>query len=159
MSYFQKIPDKHFDADASFLVKESRTMRLVIGMVVLVLAVFIIRGSVIAGSILLVVGIATIIISRKTQVIMTINKNGFFYYGNLITNWKNFVSAQFLDEAPTLTASTTGFSDQFFLALRYYKDNHEGCFERKFPLTNTQDKSEEEILAAIRFYSRNSRKQ
>jgi hypothetical protein len=87
---------------------------------------------------------------------MTINPSGFYYYGKLITNWKNFVSAQFVDNVPALSGSSSGISDQFFLIMRYYKEGQPACFERKFRLTNTQDKAEEEILAAIKFYYANS---
>jgi hypothetical protein len=35
--------------------------------------------------------------------------------------------------------------------LKYYKDEKPGYFGRKIPLTDNQDKSEEEIIAAIKF--------
>lgn len=156
MSFFQKISDKQFDYEADFVVKESKTMRLVIGLVLLAIAIAMIQSSWLIAAIIGTASIASLIASRRNLVIMTINKKGFYYYGNMLTNWKNFVSAEFLDEAPTISSSSTGFSDRFSLYMKYYKDGHKECFGRKIPLTNTQDKAEEEILAAIRFYYRNS---
>ena len=99
---------------------------------------------------------ASIIASRKNRIVITVNKEGIFYYETLVTNWNNFVSAKFIDQAPQLSKSSLGFSDQFFIALRYRKTADAALYERKIPLTNTQDKSEEEIMAAIRFYYKKS---
>jgi hypothetical protein len=120
------------------------------------LSLFLIKGSLVIAGATALIGIASLVASRKSQTIMTINKNGFFYYGSLLTNWSNFVSAEFLDEMPTLSSTSSGLSDKFSLYIKYYRDDKPGCFGRKIPLTNTQDKSEEEIIAAIRFYSRNN---
>jgi hypothetical protein len=150
--YFQKIPDNQFNAATSFEVKESRKMRLIIGIVALALAAFMVQSSPFLSGVVAIFGAGSIFASTKERTVMTVNKDGFFYYGSLITNWNNFVSARFIDQMPEISSTSLGISDQFFLAVRYYKENEPGCFERKFALTNTQDKSEEEIMAAIRFY-------
>jgi len=36
--------------------------------------------------------------------------------------------------------------------ISYYKDGEDGCFVRKIPLTNTQDRAEEEIVEAMKFF-------
>ena len=41
------------------------------------------------------------------------------------------------------------------MMIRYYKSGEDGYFGRKIPFTDTQDKSEEEIIAAIKFYHAN----
>jgi hypothetical protein len=87
---------------------------------------------------------------------MTINRNGFFYYGTLITSWGNFISARFHDDIPLPSNNSVAVSDKFYLVLRYYKDGRQEIYERRIRFTNTQNKSEEEILAAIRFYYKNS---
>lgn len=127
-------------------------MRLIIGIVALAFAVFMAQSSPFLSAIVAIFGITSIVISTRERIIMTVNKDGFFYYGSLITNWNNFVSARFIDQTPQVSSTSLGISDQYFLSVRYRKDNEPGCFERKFALTNTQDKAEEEILAAIRFY-------
>lgn len=156
MAFFQPISEKQFQADADFEVKESKQMRLIIGGFFFLLSLFMLKDFLWIGLIVCAIGIGTLIVSRRNETVMTINREGFFYYGRLLTNWKNFVSAEFLDELPVQASGSAGLSDQFFLSIRYYKDNKPGCFALKIPLTNTQDKSEEEILAAIRFYYRNS---
>ncbi len=86
------------------------------------------------------------IIKRKT--IIQINKTGLFYFGELITNWSDFIDAVVTQDEKIIT-----FQDNFVLFVRYR--NEEGrIFRSRIPLTNTQDKAEEEIIAAIRFFSR-----
>lgn len=156
--FFTKIPDDRFDAGTDFIVKESKKMHLVIGILLLVFSGIFFQGSVLFGAAAAVAGVFSLLKSRKDQTIMKVNSTGFFYYGDLITNWRNFVSVDFVDEPPAISSSSTGLSDKFFLALKYYKDGRPECFARKFSLTNTQDKSEEEIIAAIRFYYKNFKK-
>lgn len=156
MAFFQKISEKQFDADACFVVKESTSMRLFIGLLLLTIASFMFKGSLPMAILIGIIGIGSLVASTKNQTIMEINRTGFYYYGNLVTNWNNFVSAEFVDEMPVLSGSSTGLSDKFSINLTYYKDGNPNCYARKIPLTNTQDKSEEEIMAAIRFYYRHN---
>ncbi len=79
---------------------------------------------------------------------MTINKNGFFHYGKLITNWNNFIDVAVKEEEKMFS-----IKDNFALFIKYYKDGEPGHFGRKIKLTNTQNKAEEEIIAAIKFLS------
>ncbi|HVF96410.1 MAG TPA: hypothetical protein VM871_03770 [Flavisolibacter sp.] len=82
----------------------------------------------------------------KKSTIIKINRQGFFYYGKHITNWDNFVDARLAQDEIVIS-----IQDNFVLFVRY-KKNEGGIYQRKFPLTNTQDKAEEEIIAAIRFF-------
>ena len=131
-------------------------MRRIIGGFFLLFSLFMLKDFLWLGILVGAIGIGTLIVSTQNETVMLINRNGFYYYGSLLTNWTNFVSAEFLDELPVQASGSAGLSDQFFLSVKYYKDSQPGCFALKIPLTNTQDKSEEEILAAIRFYYRNS---
>lgn len=150
--YFQKIKAEKFDTDAGFVVKESKSMRLFIGVLALAIAGIMSRSSVPLAVVIAAFGCASLFASTKTKVIMMISKAGFFYYGKCITDWTHFESAKFIDEMPQLSKSSLGISDQFFLAIRYRKEGDENCYERKIALTNTQDKSEEEIMAAISYF-------
>jgi uncharacterized membrane protein len=134
-------------------------MRVFIGLVALAIAAFMTRSSIPLAVLIFIFGVASLLASRKNRIIMTINRDGFFYYGSLITNWTNFVSARFIDQAPQLSKSSLGIADQFYLAIRYHKEADDTCYERKIALTNTQDKAEEEIMAAIRFYYSKSQDQ
>jgi len=42
--------------------------------------------------------------------------------------------------------------------IKYYEDGKPGYFGRKIPFTDTQDKSEEEIIGAVKFYYKNRHK-
>lgn len=156
MSFFQTITEDQFNADADFIVKESKKMRLIIGIFLLCFAVIMIRDYVWMAIVAAIPGIVSLVASTRDQVIMKINKSGFYYYGKLLTDWNNFVSAEFMDEMPVLMSGSAGLADKFSLYIKYYKTDQPGCFARKIPLTNTQDKSEEEIIAAVRFYYRHS---
>lgn len=150
--YFQKISHDQFHAEEGFVVRESKRMRLFIGLIALAIAALMTRSSIPLAILISIFGFASLLASRKNRVVMTINKEGFYYYGCLVTNWKNFVSASFIDQPPQLSKSSLGISDQFYIAVRYRKESDATCYERKIALTNTQDKAEEEIMAAIRFY-------
>jgi hypothetical protein len=156
MSFFQKVSEEQFSADADFVVKESKKMRLIFGIFLLAFAAVIAKDYIWMALVVAIPGTASLLASTRNQVIMKINKTGFFYYGKLLTDWNHFVSAEFMDEMPVLLSGSAGLSDKFSLYIKYYKLDQPGCFGRKIPLTNTQDKSEEEIIAAVRFYYRNS---
>ena len=86
---------------------------------------------------------------------MMVNKSGFYYYGSLITNWANFIDVEFVDDVPLPDQNSSGISDRFSMLMRFYKDDQPGLyFTQQFRFTNTQDKSEEEIIAAVKFYHR-----
>lgn len=89
---------------------------------------------------------------------MIINKKGFYYYGELLTNWENFISAKFIDELPLPGANSTGINDEYYLLIKYFRDGKPGHFGRRIRLTATQDKAEEEIMAAIKFYYKEHQK-
>lgn len=156
MAFFQTISEDRFQADADFVVKESKKMRRIIGGFFFLFSLFMLKDFLWMGLIVGSIGIGVLVASRRNETVITVNRNGFFYYDCLLTTWTNFVSAEFLDELPVQMSGSAGLSDQFFLYLKYYHDDKPGCFALKIPLTNTQDKSEEEILAAIRFYYRHS---
>jgi hypothetical protein len=79
---------------------------------------------------------------------LSVDCNGIYQNKKLVTSWQNFAEA-------FVTQLYTGrqISDNFVLIIRYYKEGITGNFRMTIPLTNTQNKSEEEILEAIqRFY-------
>lgn len=82
---------------------------------------------------------------------MEVNAHGFFYFGKLITDWKHFISVKFTEEEKAFR-----ISDNFVLLLEYFKPNEPNSFIIKINLGNTQNKSEEEIVEAVRFYHQQS---
>lgn len=153
--HFQKIPDSQFNIEEDFLVKTSRKIKLLYGLFLLVIALAIASISMWIAIFFAIPVILYLIKSTRKVVIMKINKYGFYYFGRLIFSWNNFKDVEFIDEVPLPGYYSSGINDQFSLMIRYYKDGEPGFYGRKIPLTNTQDKSEEEIMAAIGFYSKN----
>ena len=158
--YFQKISDANFNADGDFYVKDSRGCNMNLG--ILFLAVFVLTMSkdgfntkalsiyqllylsVLPGLYLIKRGII-----NKT--IITINKSGFYYFDELVTNWHNFIDALVTQDEENRNIPYD-VTDRFMLVIRYGKIGHTGFFARKILMTAAMDKSEEEIMAAIKFY-------
>jgi hypothetical protein len=156
--FFQNIPDDHFNVESDFMVKESKKMHLIIGIFFFIFSLAAFSVSLVMGGILLIFSIGMLVKSTKDQTIMKINREGIYYYGQLLTDWDNFISSEFIDELPLPSSNSNGLSDQFFLMIKYYKEGFPGYYGRKIRLTNTQDKSEEEIVAAITFYFKHYQK-
>ena len=154
-AYFQKISDDQFNFETDFIVQESKQMNLVIGMVSLIFSLVAFSMSVLMGGLILLFAIGSLMRSSKDTTIMKINKTGFYYLGELVTDWDHFISEEFIDEGPARPRS--GAVDRFYLMIKYYKDERSGYYGRKIRFTDTQDKSEEEVIAAIKFYYKNSR--
>jgi len=150
--YFQKVSDDQFNASADYVVKESKGVNLIRGIFFFILGLGFVSISW-YGWFLVVASIAVVARAFREDVSMIVNKVGFFYYGQLITDWDHFISEEFIDDGPA-TPRRAG-KDQFYLMIKYYKEGQPGYYGRKIPFTDTQDKSEEEIMAAIRFYYKN----
>ena len=155
--FFQKISEETFDLESDFIVRESKKMHFFVGILFLILSIAAFQMSIIIGSFILIFAILAFARGFKRQIIIRINKEGIFYYGKLLTDWPHFISYQFIDEAPMISANSAGLGDRFFLMIKYDKKDLPGHFGRKIRLTNTQDKAEEEIIAAINFYCNNWR--
>ncbi len=151
--HFQKISDKQFHPKKDFIVKDSKTMNVVFGIAFLFIALILSASfSKLFGLLMIIPAILFFRKSNENKMIMVVNKNGFYYYGELLTNWENFISAKFIDELPLPAPNSYGINDEYYLLLKYFKDGESGHFGRKIRLTNNQDKAEEEIMAAIAFY-------
>lgn len=108
------------------------------------------------GLFLIIPALAIIVRGFRNRIIMVINKNGFCYYGQLLTDWDHYISQEFIDDGPSMSGS--GAKDKFYVLIKYYKEGQPGYYGRKIRLTDSQDKSEEEIIAAIKFYYKNPEK-
>ena len=155
---FQTISDDHFNIEQDFVVKESQGVNTIIGIFILCLVVGLLSTIGIRWTILIpiasvaITAIAYIKNGVTNPTVILINKNGFYYYGQFITNWNNFIDIKFIDDMPRAEIYTKGIQDRFGMMIRYYKDGEDGYYGRKISFTDTQDKSEEEIIAAIKFY-------
>ena len=158
--YFQKVSDKNFNPDREFYVKDSKGCNMIVGILFLAAFVLIIcidRFNTAHLSVyqLLYLSIlpAVYMIRRSiiNKTIMTINKTGFYYLGELVTDWKNFIDASVSQDEENRRVPYD-ITDRFMLLIRYGKEGEPGYFGRKFLMTAVMDKSEEEIIAAIKFY-------
>ena len=84
---------------------------------------------------------------RSKRVYIRINKTGIYQDEQFVTGWSNFLNAYI-----TQKESVLSIQDNFILIVEYMKDGNDQGFRRKIPLTNTQNKSEEEVLEAIKFF-------
>jgi energy-coupling factor transporter transmembrane protein EcfT len=157
-AFLQKIPDDRFNSESDFVVKESKTMNAIVGIFFLIFSFAGFSVSLVFGSITLFIAIGAFVRSTKDETIIKINKKGFYYYGELVTDWDHFISDEFIDEVPLPSGSNPGVNDQFFVMIKYYKDGLPGYYGRKIRFTDSQDKSEDEIMAAIKFYYTNRQK-
>lgn len=158
--YFQKISIKNFDVAGNFYVKDSKGCNITMG--ILFLAAFILTAcidrfntnefsiyqllylSIIPGVYLIRRGIVN-------KIIMTINKSGFYYLDELITGWDNFIDA-FVTQDEENRKIPYDVTDRFMLVIRYGKMGSTNIYARKILMTAVMDRSEEEIIAAIKFY-------
>jgi hypothetical protein len=140
--------------EEDFLVKESKTINYVAGAIMV--AVFI--ASLFIGDfgwynylfglgLFLVPGAFYLARGNRNTTIIRINKTGFYYSGRLLADWHHFYGAAVRDKT-----EVGRYRDNFVLEFRYYSPDYTKVYTESFPLTNTQDKAEEEIIAAINFY-------
>ena len=79
---------------------------------------------------------------------ISINRKGIWFSRILVCIWENFISAK----AEQQELAVGGWSDQVFLSIRYFKGTEGDIYKKSIQLGSTQDKSEEEIIAAIEYF-------
>jgi hypothetical protein len=84
---------------------------------------------------------------RSKRIYIRINKNGIYQDEEFVTGWSCFLNAYISQKEVVLS-----IKDNFILVVEYVKQGQDNGFRRKIPLTNTQDKSEEDVLEAIKFF-------
>ena len=140
-----------------FVVKENRGLYLVLGLICLAIFIYSLTDKVdfdYTGKfrfkmMYLVAVPAFFFLARALKagrVIIRINKEGIYYFGELITNW------QFFKDATVTQAEKMWTLQDNFILLIHYADAEGKKYRSKIPLTNNQDKSEEEIIAAIKYF-------
>jgi hypothetical protein len=87
--------------------------------------------------------------AKSKRVYIRINSKGIYQDEKLITTWSHFLNA-FIEEKQVALS----IKDNFMLVVEYVKDKSGSGYRKKIPLTNTQNKSEEQIIAAIKFFYR-----
>ena len=150
--------------NSNFTLKESKRLNFIAGVILLILAALVLYhiitdyhfDQVVIYKKLLLLSLLPAIFfllrGFKNTVLLTINKTGIYRCGDLLTTWDNFISAHI-----TQDQITGSIKDNFVLYIDFYIDEQAGYFRRKIKLPNTSDKSEEEILEAIRYFCKFSK--
>jgi hypothetical protein len=87
--------------------------------------------------------------ARSNRVYIRVNKNGIYQDEKLVTGWANLLKAHITQKEKT---GIINLQDNFLLVIEYRKAGLQQGFRHKIPLTNTQNKSEEEVLEAVQFF-------
>lgn len=81
--------------------------------------------------------------------VLKINGEGIYRRKQLVTNWDHFLQAEVTEERMLNTNPP-----EPVLVIYYTKEGHPGQYKMTIPLSDLDDKSEEEVLEAIqRFYA------
>lgn len=154
--------------DSKFEVKEEKALNIVVSVLYLIVAglglVFAIiektwAGVGVVAVVVLIPGIVYWRKSKSEKIFIQVDRTGIYENGILITSWPNYLKAYVIENPVSLDLRPSKFSDmikdQFYLVIEYIKDDSGKGYRRKIRLTNTQNKSDEEIMEAIHFFSKN----
>ncbi|MGZ3849181.1 MAG: hypothetical protein ACXVMS_13770 [Flavisolibacter sp.] len=145
------------EEDGSFVVRENKTLNTIVAAFFYLLFFYAVFNTCLSSSaqgivydkMLLVVLVPAILFTFKAfskRVYILINKEGIYINNFLLTDWKNFVSAEYKQKE-----IVGSIQDKFVLFIEYYRDGM-GYYVKEVPLTNSQNKSEEEVIAAIEYF-------
>lgn len=87
--------------------------------------------------------------ARSKRVFIRVNKKGIYQDERLLTDWPRFIRAYLAQEEKVVS-----IKDNFILVVEYKKADTKTAYRRNIPLTNTQNQSEEDVLAAVNFFAR-----
>ena len=87
--------------------------------------------------------------ARSKKVHIRINKTGIYHHERLVTGWAKLHKAYISQKEKK---GIINIQDNFLLVLEFRKENGKQAVRRKIPLTNTQNRSEEEIMEAVKFF-------
>lgn len=85
--------------------------------------------------------------AKNKRIYIRINKKGIYQDEKLVSGWPNLIKAYISQKEKILS-----IQDNFVLVVEYLKEGIDKGFRRKIPLTNTQNKSEEEVMEAVKFF-------
>ncbi len=152
------MPATPLEKDSEFTVSEERILDYILA--ILFFVVFTtgllyalknnITGENVVGELLMLALVPSLMAfarARSKHIYIRINKTGIYQDEQLVAGWDKMIKAYIRQR------QVTGqWQDNFILVLEYRKDVLVSGFRRKIQLTNTQNKSEEEIIEAIRFF-------
>ncbi len=89
--------------------------------------------------------------AKSRRIYIRVNKKGIYSNGQLVTGWPNLYKVYIAQETKK---SFYDLRDNFILVVEYRESDLKKGIRKKIPLTNTQNKSEEEVLEAVQFFWR-----
>ena len=87
--------------------------------------------------------------ANSKRAYIRINITGIYQDEKLVSGWSNFIKAFITQKEKK---PIYNILDNFMLVVEFRKDGAKDGFRRKIPLTNTQNKSEEDVLDAVNFF-------
>jgi hypothetical protein len=147
-----------FNAEEDFIVRQSATMNVVCGVAMLsvfvatlISAKFSVEGMMMSALLFVTTGVFFIIRGLKKQELLKINWTGVYQHGALVCRWRDFHKAWLTQKEVTMS-----IKDNFVIMFQYNSADQTKLYTRTIRMLNTQDKADDEVIAAIRFYYENS---
>ncbi len=88
---------------------------------------------------------------RSKKAIISINQQGIFSHGKLVTDWYHFQNV----EIKQLPLRIGQINDNVVMIIRFLNTERNMLYEQKLKLSNTLNKSEEQMLRAIESFKKN----
>ncbi len=87
--------------------------------------------------------------ANSKRVFIRVNKIGIYQDEKLVTKWSNLLKAYVAQKEKK---GIFNIQDNFELVLEFKAENGRDGIRKKIPLTNTQNKSDEDVLTAVQFF-------
>ncbi|MEO6719604.1 MAG: hypothetical protein ABIN67_04520 [Ferruginibacter sp.] len=157
--------DLILDKDGNFVVRESVLLNTIMGFIFLAILIGVLFtrnfeanqpiGSFHLIYLFLIVGIVAVFTKAKRRdVILIINKNGIYYRSKLVSDWPNFINAYIYQEDYVVSNNSDGLNDKFYVVITFFEPQSEANYMYKVPMSNSQDKSEYQVISAIEYFSK-----
>ena len=157
-------PDIELDEEGNFVVGESALLNylLIALSIAMFLGILITRDferNQNTGSFYLIYlfillpGIFAIVKLKRNKASIIVNEKGIYYHNNFVTDWSNFISAYIAEEPSGVTNYSAGLSDKFSIKIIFLDQNKGGNYMYDMKTSGSQNKSEEQIISAIQYFS------
>lgn len=146
------------DSEGNFTVGASKTINYLFGSLFLIMFIVVMGlsdlGKFSIGELsILLLSLLFFGIGLKNKKNITINTTGIYHNKTFITDWTNFRYAYIRQLANTVSATSQGLEDHYRIVVEYYDSNRYTDFLYSIRLSDSQDKSEYEIIDAIIYFS------
>lgn len=147
-----------FDSNGNFTVGESKLLNYIFGSLFLIMFLVVFSNSDFGEYWMLDLFLLFIPLHffsaglRKGKKI-TVNATGIYHSTNLITGWANFRMAYIRQLPNNFSGSSRGLTDHYRIVVEYFDFSKGLDYLYSIPLSESQDKSEYDIIDAIMYFS------